>query len=200
MLRVPEIYIRPFEPADLPAVRDLFIEVHRVLVPPAMQTQFDRYIRQALSEEIDRLQEYYAEREGSFWVALLGDCLVGNFGLEQMPGSAMKLRRMYVDVHFRRHGIGRHMLRFAEETCLQLGASALEGSTTELQPEAMRLFQSLGYRLARDEIANERTSNTLGSGIRRYFYRKELSAGLRHVGFWPDGASGNGPNHQLVGG
>jgi putative acetyltransferase len=85
----------------------------------------------------------------------------------------MELRRMYVDPLARRGGIGRAMLRFAEAECRRSGARRLELSTSELQPAALELYRSAGYRLVREEVAHEVSNKTVGGGIRRYYFEKE---------------------------
>jgi GNAT superfamily N-acetyltransferase len=168
------IVIRPFAAADAPRVRALFIVVNRALAPAHLKDAFEDYIALALAEEIDRLTEYYAARNGGFWVALDGAAIVGMFGLEQAGGGAMELRRMYVDPSARRRGIARAMLRFAEDECRRRGASALELSTSELQAEALALYRAAGYRLVREEIAHAASNKTLGGGLRRYYFEKAL--------------------------
>ena len=91
-----EIQIRAFLPADAGAVRELFIRVNRLLAPAHLAEAFEGYITRSLAEEIDRLADYYASRNGGFWVAVNDDEVVGMFGLETFGDHAMELRRMYV--------------------------------------------------------------------------------------------------------
>ena len=109
-----ELQIRPFQDADGPRVRALFIEVNRLLSPCDLRDAFEAYIERALVEEIDRIEAYYAAHGGGFWMAVLRGGLVGTFGLERASADAMELRRMYVDPAARRVGIGRRMLQHAE--------------------------------------------------------------------------------------
>ena len=69
MSEQPAVSIRRYAEKDGPAVRELFIQVNRELAPSAMRDQFEIYIAGALREEIDRIEAYYAERKGSFWIA-----------------------------------------------------------------------------------------------------------------------------------
>jgi putative acetyltransferase len=105
--------IRPFEPTDATAVRELFITVNRLLSPPHLRDAFETYIGRSLSDEIDRIADYYAEHGGGFWVAVRQAELTGMFGLERASPNAFELRRMYVSPTARRAGIARSMLRFA---------------------------------------------------------------------------------------
>jgi len=75
-----EITIRQFVDDDAPQVRELFIVVNRLLSPADLSDAFEVYIKRALAEEIDRITDYYGQREGGFWVAMNDDTLVGTFG------------------------------------------------------------------------------------------------------------------------
>jgi GNAT superfamily N-acetyltransferase len=67
----------------------------------------------------------------------------------------MELRRMYVDPAFRRLGIARKMLAFAEDECRRRGRPRMDLSTSELQEDALRLDRNSGYTLVHEEIAVE---------------------------------------------
>lgn len=166
--------IRPFRAADREAVRDLFIRVNRSIAPEPLKEKFEAYIARSLAEEIDRIAEYYGERNGSFWVAESAGTVVGMFGLEPDGPDAMELRRMYVAPEARRRGIARRMLQFAEDECRGRGQRSLTLSTSELQGEALALYRAAGYSLQREEIAEAASNKTLGGGIRRYYFDKAL--------------------------
>jgi GNAT superfamily N-acetyltransferase len=168
-----QLEIRSFRPADAAQVRDLFIRVNRLLAPPEMKGAFEGYIASSLRDEIDRIEEYYSEREGGFWVAVEGGRIIGMFGLEP-SSSAMELRRMYVDPDARRRGIARAMLRYAEDECRRRSRPAMDLSTSELQSDALSLYRSAGYELVREEIASSASNKTIGGGIRRYHFTKPL--------------------------
>jgi GNAT superfamily N-acetyltransferase len=169
-----EIEIRAFAPGDAAGVRDLFIRVNRLLAPPDMKDAFEAYIAGALKDEIDRIADYYRERDGGFWVAADGGKIVGTFGLEASGDDAMELRRMYVDPDLRRRGIARRMLHLAEGECRRRGRPRMNLSTSELQREALSLYRSAGYELVREEVAVAASNKTIGSGIRRYHFSKIL--------------------------
>jgi GNAT superfamily N-acetyltransferase len=169
-----EMKFRDFSPDDAAAVRELFIRVNRLLAPADMKDAFEIYIARSLTEEIDRVSDYYSERQGGFWVAVDGQKIVGMFGLEPSSDGAMELRRMYVDPDFRRRGIARRMLDFAEQECRRHNRPRMNLSTSELQREALALYQNAGYELVREEVAAAASNKTLGGGIRRYHFTKAL--------------------------
>jgi GNAT superfamily N-acetyltransferase len=166
--------IREFSTDDATAVQELFVQVNRLLAPEDMKDAFDIYIARSLTEEIDRVSEYYSERKGGFWVAVDGQKIVGMFGLEPSGEGAMELRRMYLHPDFRRRGIARRMLNFAEQECRRRNRPRMNLSTSELQQEALALYQNAGYGLVREEVAVDASHKTLGGGIRRYHFTKAL--------------------------
>jgi GNAT superfamily N-acetyltransferase len=171
---VGEIQIRAFAPGDAAGVRDLFVRVNRLLAPLEMKDVFEAYIARALQDEIDRIADYYRERDGGFWVAADAGKLAGTFGLEASGDGAMELRRMYVDPDVRRRGIAQRMLCFAEEECRRRGRPRMNLSTSELQREALSLYRNAGYELIREEVAVAASNKTIGGGIRRYYFSKIL--------------------------
>ena len=166
--------IRDFSTDDAAAVRDLFIRVNRLLAPADRKDAFESYIARSLREEIDRVSEYYSERNGGFWVAVEGVGIVGMFGLEPSGEGAMELRRMYIDPDFRRRGMARKMLDFAEQQCRRRQRPRMDLSTSELQQEALALYRNAGYALVREEVVEAASHKTLGGGIRRYYFTKAL--------------------------
>jgi len=168
------IIIRPFDKNDAKAVRELFITINRLLSPPQMRDTFEAYISRSLSEEMDRVNEYYGDRNGGFWVAVKNEEVVGMFGLEPASFDALELRRMYVAPSARRAGIARSMLGFAEEECRRRKVRRLELSTSELQPAAIELYEGTGYQLLREPVVEQASNKTVGGGIRRYYFEKHF--------------------------
>ena len=165
--------IRRYADGDHAAVRDLFIRVNRELAPPGLREAFESYIERSLSEEIDRLAEYYAAKQGAFFVAHEGDALAGMFGLEGLGTPSAELRRMYVGKAHRGSGLARTMLEHGEATCRAAGTPVLTLSTSELQQAALAFYRKSGYRLVREETAAAQTNKTVGGDIRRVLLRED---------------------------
>ena len=167
--------LRPYEPGDQQAVRDLFIQINRMIAPPGQEAQFEAYITRSLLEEIDRIPAYYDETLGSgFWVLVQDQALIGYFGLEPHGRGAFELRRMYVDPLMRGRGHARSMLAEAERIAADRGAQRLVLSTSELQPAALGLYRTSGYSITKEEIAATASNKTVGGGIRRFHFEKTL--------------------------
>jgi len=167
--------LRPFSPPDYGAVRELFIRVNRELAPQRLRDAFEKYIEISLAEEIDRITDYYDQtRQRSFWVAYEGERLLGFFGLEPANDRDIELRRMYVDPSFRRRGVARRMLTLAENIAKRQGFEAIVLSTSEIQRAALSLYCNSDYVLVREESAVSTSNKTVGGGIRRFHFRKQL--------------------------
>jgi len=166
--------IRPYQESDLDAVRSLFVRINRELAPSHLAASFDDYIARSLVEEIERIPAYYCERQGSFWVATDAARIVGMFGLERVDTTSAELRRMYVELAARRCGLGRRMLALAEELARRDGCSVMVLSTSELQSAAVSFYRNCGYQLVREAIAVEASNKTVGGGIRRFHFVKDL--------------------------
>jgi GNAT superfamily N-acetyltransferase len=168
------IKVRGFTDADAADVRELFTIVNRQMAPVHLKQAFEDYIALSLIEEIDRIRDYYDTKQGGFWVAHAGDRLVGMFGLEPSSTDAMELRRMYVAPTARRQGIARTMLQFAEAECRRRHRSRMNLSTSELQSDALSLYRNSGYKLVQEEVASAASNKTVGAGIRRFHFSKDL--------------------------
>jgi len=166
--------IRRYRDSDHAAVRDLFIRINRELVRPDLRDAFERYVAVSLRDEIDRLADYYAERQGAFFVVCNGDKLAGVFGLERLGAPSAELRRMYVDAAYRRQGLARVMLDHAEQACRDAGTLLLTLSTSELQQAALAFYRASGYRLVSEETGAAQSNKTVGN-IRRYHFEKTLA-------------------------
>jgi GNAT superfamily N-acetyltransferase len=171
--------IRRYADSDLDAVRTLFVRVNRELAPAHLRGSFEHYVARSLAEEIERIPQYYGARDGSFWVAtdgaeIVGSGIVGMFGLERADATSAELRRMYVDAGARRRGLARCMLAFAEDEARRQQYLVMTLSTSELQSAAISLYRDSGYRLVREEIAAEPSNKTIGGGIRRFCFAKNL--------------------------
>lgn len=169
-----DLTVRPYAEGDHAAVRELFVRVNRALAPADMTAAFEAYIAHSIRDELNRVEAHYVEPGGGFWVACLGERIVGMFGLEAHGDGVFELRRMYVDIDLRRQGIARRLLAEAERLAVALGGAQIKLSTSELQQAALKLYESAGYRRAGEEVATERSVKTVGAGLRRYSFVKSL--------------------------
>jgi len=168
------VEIRPFAAGDAAGVEALFIRVNRLLAPDGLEERFEAYITASIADEIGRIEDYYADRGGRFWVATDGGRILGMFGLERHGDDGMELRRMYVAPEARRRGLARRMLALAEDYCREAGIGAMHLSTAEIQKAAIGLYQACGYELIGEEVAREANNKTVGGDMRRFHFVKAL--------------------------
>lgn len=172
--------ISPYQPRDHAAVRALFIQTNRDLAPPGMETAFEAYIDLALRSEIDRIAAFYDPAAGNgFWVirapaAEPGMGVLGTVGLERKATDIVELRRLYVDRDHRRQGIAAALLRHAETEASRLGYRSLVLSTAALQQAAVALYRRSGFTETHREIAEAASGRTVGGGIERLYFQKDL--------------------------
>jgi ribosomal protein S18 acetylase RimI-like enzyme len=118
---------------------------------------------------VERVQEFYVERyggrdddpttpadfedpTGAFFVGYLDDAPVtmGAWRLvaaERLGTTRLaEIKRMYVEPALRGRGLARRMLAHLEATAAEAGLEALILSTGAMQPEAIALYESAGYR------------------------------------------------------
>jgi putative acetyltransferase len=84
--------------------------------------------------------------EISFLVARVEGEPVGCAGLQLLEPEVGEVRRMYVRPAHRGHGVSRMLLAAVEELARAHGVRTLRLETGDLQPEAIGLYQSTGYR------------------------------------------------------
>ncbi|MBC8339931.1 MAG: GNAT family N-acetyltransferase [Alphaproteobacteria bacterium] len=169
------LIIRPYRPDDQDRVESIFIEWNRHIAGPDNTDAIEVYIRRVLDEEIRHIPEYYQKEPGNgFWVADLAGEVVGMAGIERLNDDEAEVRRMYVNSGHRRRGIGVRLLSHVEDFCAEEGYARILLSTSEMQEAALGLYQAQGYRLDREEVAEEMSNRTIGGGVRRYHFVKDL--------------------------
>lgn len=166
--------IRPYRSKDETAVIALFERFMQDVTPAGMSDVFRSYTDKAVSNELNKIEQYYALSRGSgFWVAESPHHgVVAMAGIERSQHNIAELRRMIVMPEFRRRGIARRLLIEAENFCRRQGYREIVLSTSQLQPQAIALYESSDYRLTHSEIVSEQSHKTVGSGLTRFFYSK----------------------------
>ncbi len=171
----PAVVIRPYRKDDRSAVVALFTRINRELSTPETSDAFEAYIVRSIDEEIGQIDRFYDTATGnSFWIAERDGELVGMYGLERLREGVVELRRMYVDPDIRRQGLARRMLTHAETVAAEAGYRRMELSTSELQEAALGLYRRSGFGGETEYVAEDASHKTIGGGIRRYVFFKDL--------------------------
>jgi len=139
------VTIREFGPDDAEEVRRLFSEGQSQFAA-GFEEDFEAYTRESLQSDLADIQRHYIDQAGScFWVATVNGKVVGMVGIQRRDSHTGELRRMGVDINWRRQGIARLLLVTAEEFCRRQGYSRICLSTvTPLEP-AVQMYQASGY-------------------------------------------------------
>lgn len=170
-----KVTIRAYDTADYDQVVALFIRINRELAPDHMREQFEEYIATAIDGELKQLPDIFsAARCNAFWVVEANNQIVGMFGIEACDAKRTELRRMYLDKSYRGRGIAQRMLACAEARARELKFVTMLLSTAEVQNAAIAFYRKSGYRLVRTELAYTMSSRTVGGGLTRFHFEKEL--------------------------
>lgn len=170
-----EVTLRPFEPADAPAVTALFLRVNHEIAPPNMQAQLQRHVAEALAGDYSDIGAHYRPARGrGFWVVTGRDGeLLGNYALLPRPEGVVELRRFQVSPAARGRGIARMMLADAENRCRDWGIQRLALTTSELHRAALNLYQRSGFRETQAAVVD-----LDGVKLRVFAYEKRLAPAL----------------------
>lgn len=166
--------IRSFTAVDQQEVQNLFVTVNRAVAPTAFAKAFEDYAARSIAQEIGDIENYYDGQKGWFFVAVTDGQLIGMFGLEKINSDRVELRRMYVAPEARGEGLGRELLRRAEEVAACKGFSTLVLSTSELQSAALGLYRSSGFEETGTERNPDPSHKALGGDLMRFHFEKSL--------------------------
>lgn len=84
--------------------------------------------------------------DGVFFVALAGGEPVAFAGLHEIAPAVGEIKRMFVSQPYRRLGVGRALLAALEAEAVRAGHRTLRLETGVMQPEAVAMYEALGYR------------------------------------------------------
>jgi len=128
------------EPPDGPAAIALWAE-YMALVSERAGPQF------VASERIFGTIDVFRERNGA-WVVLYDDGEpVACAGLRELEPGVAEMKRMFVTPRARGRGHARRLLTELEELARASGQRWMRLFTTDLLPEAMKLYASAGYTI-----------------------------------------------------
>lgn len=135
------VHIRPYEPGDRDACRDLWREL--------TQRHRDIYDSPTIGgDEPERFFDEHRERKdlAGLWVAEVEGRVAGFVGLLR-EGDEAEVEPIVVRADLRSRGIGRALLDRAESEAKALGATSLNIRPVARNVEAIRLFVEQGFDL-----------------------------------------------------
>jgi putative acetyltransferase len=102
---------------------------------------------QCTDADLKDIEQSYLRRGGVFYVLEEKDgSIVGSYGLYPMQPGVCELRKMYLHRDYRGKGHGRHMLEDALAKARQLGLRRITLETASVLKEAIRLYESYGFK------------------------------------------------------
>jgi putative acetyltransferase len=138
-----QIHIRPFQPADANAFRELNEE------------WIEKYFG---IEELDRItlgnpEAIVLQPGGHIFMAFDGEQPVGCCALLAVDSDCFEVAKMAVSPKYRGRGIGRSILQYTIAQAKTLGAKTLHLASNTSLPDAIHLYESFGFRhVPREQI------------------------------------------------
>ncbi|MFO7685584.1 MAG: GNAT family N-acetyltransferase [Desulfobacterales bacterium] len=101
---------------------------------------------QDFEKELAGLPGHYAPPEGELLIAVNGRTAAGCAALRQYKGGICEMKRLFVRPEFRRQRLGRMLAERIIEEAVKLGYTSMRLETLDRLVEAVRLYESLGFR------------------------------------------------------
>ncbi|AFL49202.1 N-acetylglutamate synthase-like GNAT family acetyltransferase [Sinorhizobium fredii] len=141
------LQIRRFSAADEEGVIDLIL--------PIQQEEFGIAVTAEDQPDLRAIPEFYQTGDGDFWVAAVGERIVGTLALKDIGGAEAALRKMFVasDFRGREHGVAARLLEALLAHAEQRKIEAIYLGTTEKFLAAHRFYEKNGFvEIARQDL------------------------------------------------
>lgn len=129
--------IRPANPADIPALQELFREYARSVG--------NEICFQTFEKEVAALPGAYAPPQGQILVATDTQTLAACVALRPLTPQICEMKRLYVRPAFRNTGLGRDLTENTLILAATLGYTALRLDTLPQMTAAIALYRKLGF-------------------------------------------------------
>lgn len=134
---LPDLVIRRFASSDQIAARRLILE--------GLGEHFG-WIDESRNPDIDDIMGHYLARGNLFVVAYVGETLVGTGALIAEDERTGRIVRMSVHQGYRRHGLGRMLVRYLVSTAQERGYRRLVVETNRDWADAVGLYRRCGFQ------------------------------------------------------
>jgi putative acetyltransferase len=101
---------------------------------------------QGFEEELAGLPGKYAPPSGALLIALTRETVAGCVALRALGDDVCEMKRLFVRPEYRSTGLGKRLAREVVDVARGLGYSLMRLDTLDRLTEAMRLYESLGFR------------------------------------------------------
>ena len=150
MQTLPDLWIRPFTPADAQAVIDVILPIQR--------EEFGVDITAADQPDLRVIPDFYQQGSGNFWLAEVAGHVVGTIGLKDIGAGQAALRKMFVTAAYRgrQYGVGQALLERLLHDARASGVTEIFLGTTDKFLAAHRFYEKHGFDVAPVDALPER--------------------------------------------
>jgi GNAT superfamily N-acetyltransferase len=136
---VPDVTIYQALPAQIPQVRELFLEYAASLGFSLCFQNFD--------QELAALPGDYAPPKGRLLLAEYESQLAGCIALHQLDPAICEMKRLYLRPQFRGKGLGRFLAERIVAEARQIGYRRMRLDTVEpVMKDAVAMYRKLGFK------------------------------------------------------
>lgn len=135
-----ELNIERYTDIHKNAVADLILSIQN--------TEFGIPITLALQPDLNAIPEFYQTNNGNFWIAKIGDEILGTIALLDIGNRQGALRKMFVrkDYRGKEFGVGQKLLTTLLEWSRSRGITEIFLGTTEKFIAAQRFYEKNGFK------------------------------------------------------
>jgi putative acetyltransferase len=140
MMQYNNFIIRPWQPNDRDVVFNL---IASILAEYGLGSE-----RCGADEDVEKVEEFYVQTGGEFWVIEWDDQIVGTAAYYpiQRGNNAVEIRKMYLIPDVRGKGLGKFLLKELENKIKSQGFKEIYLETATVLKEAVKLYESCGYQ------------------------------------------------------
>lgn len=166
--------LRPWQPSDRDAVVALIVGIQR--------GEFGLAIDADDQPDLLDVHTHYQSGGGEFWVAVVGDDVVGTIAAMRFADDAVALRKMFVQGAYRgRAGLAGRLMATLLAWAASAGVRDVWLGTTDVMEAAHRFYEKHGFaRVERSELPSAFPRMEVDSLFFRRTLAERSAAGVEH--------------------